>query len=162
MRIRVSLKKLGKRKPEVEPFFYEISGTPHTVRELILAVTEAEVEAYNRRREEGYHAGPGAGGSGNRSEGESQAQGVTLLPYLTKEAIQEKAQAGKVAFGLNYGEKEADVEAAKENALQSFEDGIYRIFQDEKELASLEEPIDVTEDSVFTFVRLVMLAGRMW
>ena len=85
-----------------------------------------------------------------------------LLSCLTREEIQEKAQAGKVGFGVNYGEKKAVLSAAQENAIQCFEDGIYRIFQDGEPLEKLEDPVCVTEDSVFTFVRLTMLAGRMW
>lgn len=33
---------------------------------------------------------------------------------------------------------------------------------DDKPLEELDEDIQVTEEQVFTFVRLTMLAGRMW
>ena len=62
----------------------------------------------------------------------------------------------------SHGEKEADVQEAQENALQCFEDGIYRIFMDGTPLESLDDTIAITDHSVFTFVRLTMLAGRMW
>lgn len=139
MKIKVNLKSAGRRKASVEPVVYEISGCPATVRELILAVVQAEVEKYNLRKES--------------SE---------LLSCLTREEIQEKARAGKVGFGVNYGEKKAELSAAGENALQCFVDGIYRIFQDGEPLEELERSVVITEDSVFTFVRLTMLAGRMW
>lgn len=139
MKINVNLKALGKRKASVQPAVCEIDGCPATVRELILAVVQTGVEEYNRRME--------------HSE---------LLSCLTREEIQEKAQAGKVGFGVNYGEKKAVLSAAQENAIQCFEDSIYRIFQDGEPLEKLEDPVCVTEDSVFTFVRLTMLAGRMW
>ena len=48
------------------------------------------------------------------------------------------------------------------HAIQSFEDGIYRIFLDDRALEQLEEKILLTEGSSLTFVRLTMLAGRMW
>ncbi len=139
MKINVNLKSIGKRKASVKPAIIEIKGHPSTLRELILAVVETGVEEYNRRVE--------------NSE---------LLTYLTKEEIDEKAQAGKVGFGINYGEKKAALLAAQENAIQCFEDGIYRIFQDEEPLETLETPILITEETVFTFVRLTMLAGRIW
>ena len=63
---------------------------------------------------------------------------------------------------MNYGGKPADIVKAQENAIQCFEDGIYRIFMDDKPLEELDEDIQVTEEQVFTFVRLTMLAGRMW
>lgn len=139
MKIKVNLKSIGKRKQSVEPVIYEIQGTPHTVRELILAVTQTGVREYNERME---------------------ASG--LLRYLTKEEIENEAQAGKITFGVNYGEKKAQLSEAQENALQCFEDGIYRIFLDEEPLENLETEISITEENVFTFVRLTMLAGRMW
>lgn len=139
MKIEVNLKSIGKRKQSVEPVIYEIQGTPHTVRELILAVTQTGVREYNERME--------------ASE---------LLRCLTKEEIENEAQAGKITFGVNYGEKKAQLSEAQENALQCFEDGIYRIFLDEEPLENLETEISITEENVFTFVRLTMLAGRMW
>lgn len=139
MKIKVNLKSIGKRKQSVEPVIYEIQGTPHTVRELILAVTQSGVREYNERME--------------ASE---------LLRYLTKEEIENEAQAGKITFGVNYGEKKAQLSEAQENALQCFEDGIYRIFLEEEPLENLETEISITEENVFTFVRLTMLAGRMW
>ena len=139
MKIKVNLKSIGKRKQSVEPVIYEIQGTPGTVRELILAVTQTGVREYNERMES--------------SE---------LLRYLTKEEIEDQAQAGKIAFGVNYGEKKAQLSEAQENAIQCFEDGIYRIFLDEEPLEDLDTEISITEENVFTFVRLTMLAGRMW
>ena len=139
MNINVNLKSIGKRKASVKPVVYEIKGNPATLRELILAVVRAGVEEYNQRVENGE-----------------------LLSYLTKEEMDEKARAGKIGFGVNYGEKKAGLLAAQENAIQCFEDGIYRIFQDGEPLEVLDDPIFITEESVFTFVRLTMLAGRMW
>lgn len=139
MKINVNLKSMAKRKHSVKPVIYEISGHPATVRELIHAVTRAGVEEYNQRMES-----------------------PELLRYLTSEEIDDKAQAGKISFGVNYGEKKADIAKAQENAIQCFEDGIYRIFLDEEPLETLDGKIQITEESVFTFVRLTMLAGRMW
>lgn len=139
MKIQVNLKSMGKRRQSVKPVSCEIQGRPSTVRELIYAVTEAGVQEYNRRME--------------ASE---------ILSYLTNEEIDDRAASGKISFGVNYGEHKADLQKAQENALQCFEDGIYRIFLDEKSLADPDETISIRDDSVFTFIRLTMLAGRMW
>ena len=139
MKIKVNLKSLGKRKQSVKPVVYEMKEEPRTVRELILAVTETGVREYNERMD-----------------------AAELLRHLTKEEIEDQAQSGKVSFGVNYGEKKAKLQEAQENAIQCFEDGIYRIFLDERQLEDLEEEISITEESVFTFVRLTMLAGRAW
>lgn len=139
MVIKVSLKSIGGRRQAVEPVPYEIRGNPGTVRELILAAVEAEVAAYRKSLDE-----------------------PELLAYLTKEEMDAKAQAGKISFGVNYGKKPADLARAQENAIQCFEDGIYRIFMDGKPLEELDGTISITQENVFTFVRLAMLAGRMW
>ena len=75
---------------------------------------------------------------------------------------QDQAGKGKISFGAVYGEKPAELKAAIDNAVQSFEDGIYRIFLDNRPLESLDERLKVTGENVFTFVRLTMLTGRMW
>lgn len=139
MKLRVNLKKIGKRQSFVHEAVYEVPGHPGTVRELIEAMTEAGVKQYNRRMEE--------------SE---------LLRCLTREEIEDRAAAGKVGFGVNYGEKKADLVQAAANAVQSFEDGIYRIFLGDRPLQDLDEEIQLTEDSSLTFVRLTMLTGRLW
>lgn len=139
MKINVNLKSVAKRKHSVQPVEYELDGCPSTVRELILAVTAAGVKEYNERME--------------NSE---------LLTYLTREEMDDKAQSGKIGFGVNYGDKKADLLAAQENSIQCFEDGIYRIFIDDEQLEELDKKITISEQSIFTFVRLTMLAGRMW
>ena len=140
MEIQVALKSIGKKKA-VQAMPLKIQGHPATVRELILAVTEAEVLLYNQR---------------------AQQSGLLQSITITREEIKDKAQAGRISFGVNYGGQKADLQEAQENAVQCFADGIYRIFLDHLPLEALDDPICVTEHSVFTFVRLTMLAGRMW
>ena len=72
--------------------------------------------------------------------------------------IQEQAVTGKISFGLRGG-NDADADQAVENAVQCFEDGIYRIFADDEELTELGQPLPWHDGLVFTFVRLTMLAG---
>jgi len=146
---------MGKKRASVETAEYEIAGCPRTVRELICAVVEAEVAAYNRRYEEA-HSGEHLqdDGEGHREPG--------ILGWLTKQEMEDQAQSGKIGLRVNYGEKKADAKQAQDNALQSFEDGIYRIFLDGQPLEEADGQIAVTEESEFTFVRLVMLVGRMW
>ena len=86
-----------------------------------------------------------------------------ILPYLTKEEILDQASAGKVSFHVHQGE-DAQEEQAVENAIQCFEDGIYRVFADEEELTELTQgiPWKDGEEPIFTFIRLAMLAGCYW
>lgn len=142
MDIRVNVKHMGRRKKSVEPVVCRLFTAPSTVRELILAVVEAGVRDYNDKLKDG------------------DLQEV--LRCLTRQEIEDKAETGKVAFGVLYGEKEADLKQACDNAIQCFEDGIYRIFLDDRPLLDLEEDIGGETDGMFTFVRLTMLSGRMW
>ncbi len=142
MEIKVNIKSMGKRKQTIKPVVYDLplgKGSAFTVRQLVTELTKAGVEDYNRRRQE-----------------------PEILKCLTKENIEDQAERGKISFGVIYGEEAADFQKAADNALQCFEDGIYRIFLDEKPLESLDEAIVVTEESTFTFVRLTMLTGRLW
>ena len=112
MEIKVNIKSMGKRKQSVEPVMYDLplgEKGAFTVRQLVTELTRAGVEDYNRRLEE-----------------------PEILKCLTKENIEDQAKGGKFSFGVIYGEKEADFQKAADNAIQCFEDGIYRIFLDER------------------------------
>ena len=139
MEIQVNVKHMTKRRKAVLPKTYSIPRTPSTVRDLILAVTDAGVAEYN-----------------------ANMANTDLLTCLTKEEIDDQAQAGKVSFGVNYGEKQADPQKARDNAIQCFEDGIYRIFLVDRPLERLDEEIGEAGKGTFTFVRLTMLSGRLW
>ncbi len=146
MKIKVNVKHMGKRRQAVEPVVYDLPlGEKHkgegifTVRELIRELTRAGVEDYNERLEQ-----------------------PEILKCMTREEIEDMAERGKVSFGAVYGDRKADFGKAADSAVQCFEDGIYRIFLDDRPLESLDEKLAVTGENVFTFVRLTMLSGRMW
>lgn len=139
--IYAKMKKAGKqKKEELKPVPYELEERPGTVCELLTALTRRLAREYNERKDEGQ-----------------------TLRYLTKEGIGDLATAGKVSFGVRRG-NDADPEKAVENAIQCFEDGIYRVFAGEEELTRLNQPIpwersDESGKMVFTFIRLTMLSG---
>lgn len=142
--IWVRMRKLGKKNRDaIAPVVYELPSRPETVCELLVELTKQGVAAYNAREDKGQ-----------------------IVPHLTKQEIEDRAGTGKVAFGLRGGNA-ADPVAAVENALQSFEDGIYRVFADDEELNRLEQKIPWSDGAgdakeigpVFTFVRLTMLTG---
>ncbi len=137
--IYVRMKKLGKQKKEsLRSIPYELEKRPDTVRAFLAALVELEAAAYNARRDEGQ-----------------------LVAYLTKGEIKDQADAGKVSFGLRGG-KDADAGAAVENAIQCFEDGIYRVFAGDEEVTELEREFTWDEGCEFTFIRLAMLSGLNW
>ena len=140
MQVQVNVKRIGKRRNAIETRPYEI-GEVRDVGGLIAAFVTAEVTRFNARAE----------------------VGETALRYLTSEEITNAAVVGKIGFDADYNGQVQDLTAAIENARQSFEDGIYRIFINGDEVGgTLDTPVMLRENDEITFVRLTMLAGRMW
>ena len=139
MHVYVRVKTLGKRKDVMPPKPYELPEGIGSLRELLTAFVEAEVERYNGK-------GPEA----------------PLLSCLTAEEIETQSETGKVSFGRLWSDQKADKAKAVKTAIQAFDDGLVRALMDETELTELDAPLKVHEGAVFTFVRLTFLAGRMW
>lgn len=140
MQVQVNVKRIGKRRNAIETRPYEI-GAVHDVGELIDAFVTAEVTRFNARAE----------------------TGETALRYLTSTEIADASTVGKVGFGVDYRGQVQSAAAAIANAHQCFTDGIYRIFVNGAELEGpLDTPVTLHENDEITFVRLTMLAGRMW
>ena len=139
MKVFVNVKQIGKKKNKIDRKEYEISGEIKTVKELLTEFVTINVKKFN--------------------EGLIEED---VVPYLTDEKISDLSDAGKISFGVDYNGKKQDLEKAIENALQSYEDGIYRIFVNDEEVGEIESEIELKEKDELTFVRLTMLAGRMW
>lgn len=150
MNILISIKKAGARRNSIEnqsfflpDDFLEGHGTK-TIQDFLDAVTEECVAQYKKRKDS------------------------TILKLLTKKEIEDKACEGKVAFDINYGEKSPSLEQAKHNTRQCYLDGLFALFIDEKEIcglqssAPLETPVCLHENSSVIFIKLTMLAGRMY
>ncbi|MBQ9960463.1 MAG: hypothetical protein IJP00_01000 [Firmicutes bacterium] len=60
------------------------------------------------------------------------------------------------------GNKDISTDTAIKNALQSFEDGLVALFIDDKRYEDIDEKLSLTGSETLTFVKLTMLAGRMW
>ena len=136
MELFVNIKQIGsKKQPAAVPF--SVEGSPRTAGELIEETVKVCVREYNERVR----------------RGDSSPQ------PLTKQQIKDMADAGKIAFGINYGGREQDVSKAIENALQAFEDGIFKLFVNGRELCSADEVTDLKDGDVLTFIRLTLLAG---
>lgn len=140
MILKINLKQIGERKQKIAPVDFEYDTVPKTVQELIIQTVTGCVNSYNKRARTGEN---------------------NVYP-LGENQINNMAQIGKIAFGINYSGKEQPLKKATENALQAFEDGIYRIFLNENELENLHDNIYLNENDSLTFIRLTMLAGRIW
>lgn len=139
MDIYVRVKAIGKRKDILAPTPYTIPDGICSLRQLLTAVVQKEVVQYNSK--------------------ETEAQ---LIPFLTQQELEDQAKIGKVSFGTIYSDKKADPGKAVTNAIQCWEDGLVRVFMDEKELTGLDTPLTIEAQSVLTFIRLTFLAGSIW
>ena len=139
MKIYVRVKTLGKKKDILVPTEYVVPAGIVSLRMLLTAIVEQEVDAYNQKDMD-----------------------VQMLPFLTQEQLDNQAATGKVSFGRIYSDKKADAPKAVANAIQCWEDGLVRVFQNDTELTTLDDPIEIRENDVFTFIRLTFLAGSMW
>ena len=139
MQITIRIKSLGRKRDILSQVAYEIPDSVKSLRLLLTALFESEVEKYNSKGTE-----------------------VQLVPYLTEREIDEHASVGKVSFGRLFSDRKADPQKAVANALQCWEDGLVRVFMNEAELTELDASIDIPSNAEFTFIRLAFLAGRMW
>ncbi len=135
----VNVKSAGGKSNKIRTITIAYDEGISDVRGLIEATVAWCVREYNRRRESGE-----------------------LLTALSLSRIEDMAAQGKVSFGVNYGKNDADLSRATADALEAFTDGIAVILADGKRLERLDEAIDLTAISSLTFVKLTMLAGRMW
>lgn len=139
MNIKVNIKQLGKKKNKIAGVDFPLSCNPKTVRELIRECVRTCVSRYIERAEKSDTPDP-----------------------LTSEQIADMSEIGKIAFGINYGEKLPNKVKAVETAYRAYEDGIFRVFIGENEAGEIDSPVNIDEGSEVTFIRLVMLSGRMW
>ena len=139
MKVYIQVKKLGKRIQTVGSIPYELETCPATLRELIACMVNQGVEGYNERLR-----------SGEQNKALSEAE------------IQDMSQVGKVAFGIPFGEREANPQKAVDAALLAFTDGLYRFYINELEITELDTPVHLCEDDTIAIIRLVMLTGGLF
>lgn len=115
---------------------------PLTVRALITRVVQEELAAFRSRQRE-----------------------ARLRWILSERKILTDAAQGRVRPGPSAPAPRASTSISDEsdqavaNALQAFEDGLYLVLLDGRELRRLDEVVQVQPESVLTFLRLTFLAG---
>ena len=139
MTIYVMMKHPSNLHKQVKAIPLVLPAEPNTLRELIATCVESCVCAYRERARASSHPTP-----------------------LSDEAFANMEALGKFAFGVHYKDREVDLPTAIETALQAVEDGLVRIFLEDRELTDLNTPLQLSEGATLTFIRLAMLTGRMW
>ncbi len=139
MKVYVTIKQASKRKDFITKEELQLKKDAYQLRELIAEIVTLYAKKYNNARE-----------------------GNLLIKYLSHEEIDSQITVGKVGFNNPFSDKKADINKSIEVALLGFEDGLYRVFVGEKEIFSFDEEIKLKEGDILTFIRFVMLSGRMW
>lgn len=139
MRIFISAKQIRKRSAVVASSPYELDRAPQSPRNLIAMLVTDGIRAYNTR-----------------------IQGHGEPDVLSPEQMGDMAQVGKIGFGIPFGSRQADPDLAVQTAIQAFNDGLVRIFVNDRELESLDGPMELRDGDELTILRLVMLTGGLF
>ena len=144
MIININIKQLGKKGRRIKPVPFEYEKCPASAEELIEETVKIMLKRFKEKQ---------------------AASNEEHIPEaLSDEAMNSMAEIGKIAFGYIYNDKEQDEAKAIETAELAYEDGLVRIFINGEDVEFKKEgtPIKINEGDEVTFVRLAMLAGRMW
>lgn len=139
MKLYAHVKQAGSRKNYITNEEIILDSAPSSLRALIEDIVTKNVNDFNMKLKK-----------------------EKLVEYLTNEDINNKLVAGKVSFGEIHNRTEENLKKAIEVALLAYEDGIYRVFIGDKEAGGLDDALEIKDGEVITFIKLTMLAGRMW
>ena len=146
MKIYLQQKRPGRARQAIASCPIELPAGLNTTGALISSLVRIIVSAYNDRIDD-VPADPDADCRANP---------------IPEDQINDLAEAGRVAFGLICNNRKEDTEKAIANALQCYEDGLFKIFLNGSLLGPNESEIELTDGDTLTIVRLTMLSGRMW
>lgn len=142
MPLTVSGRTIGSRRPLFADWSIPLppddfgGGGGMTLRDLIAKIVAVEVLNYEQRRE-----------------------ARRLDRVLSRAEIERGEAAGKIAPESREVVPAPSLEEAVNAALLAFEDGLYLVAIDGREMRDLDAQVFVTPDSRVVFIRLVFLAG---
>ena len=137
MKIIINVKSLS-RKKVIHQEEVELTNNISTTKDLITELVKINVEKFNKKIDD-----------------------KDILSIMTNEYIAEAARSGKIGDEV-HGDKKANLEKALDTAYLAFEDGLYCIFINDEQSEKLDDNLNLKDGDILTFIRLTMLAGRMW
>ena len=135
-------KVVGRKQPIFSDWRVELPpaegkrGDSLKLRDLISSTVVKEVDAFRTRQQE-----------------------RKLALVMSRQDIEQGAQAGQVLPGERDLGQSVDTEAAVDAALQAFVDGLYFVFIDEVQQTDLDREVFLRTDSNVLFLRLTALVG---
>ena len=137
MKIIINVKGLS-RKKVIHQEEVELINKVSTTKDLITELVKINVKKFNKKIDD-----------------------KDILSIMTNEYIAEAARSGKIGDEV-HGDKKANLEKALDTAYLAFEDGLYCIFINDEQTEKLDDSLNLKDGDILTFIRLTMLAGRMW
>ena len=147
MELKVQIKQAGKREQKIQTAKLILPKKPETVEELLRYTVTATYHTFQEKRK--------------RTALFEAGRTIPSL-ILTEEEMEKGADSGKIDFGFLRNSNQVSEEDAVANALLAFEDGLIAVFIDKERKEDLSEKLDLTGNETITFVKLTMLAGRLW
>ena len=148
MKLFFEQKKPGRERQKIEPVLIEIENNPTTVAQLIDETVRTCVAEFNKK----------AINAPERDDLDAD----NTHNVLSGQTIENLAETGRIAFGMVYNGKTEDPDAAVANALQCYEDGLFRLFLNGYPLNDINDKLDLGDGDRITVVRLTLLSGRLW
>ncbi|WP_427170939.1 cytochrome P450 [Fusobacterium nucleatum] len=137
MKIIINIKGLSQKKV-IYKEEVELSNKISTTKDLITELVKINVKKFNQKMDD-----------------------KDILSIMTNEYIAEAAKSGKIGDEV-HGDKRANLEKALDTAYLAFEDGLFYIFVNDEQTQKLDDSLNLKDGDVLTFIKLTMLAGRMW
>lgn len=139
MRLFYQQKVIGKKSRKLQKIPFSIEKPVTTLQDLLVQLVTQQVQQYNDKKVD-----------------------TPLHLYLTDQQLEDAAQHGKVHFGEKKSDTLQSVDQALSTMLLAFQDELFLVLHNEESIDSLTTPLTLQEDDVFTFIKLTMLAGRIW
>ena len=137
MKIIINVKGLSIKKV-IHQEEVELTNNISTTKDLITELVKINIEKFNKKIDD-----------------------KDILSIMTNEHIAEAARNGKIGDEV-HGDKKANLEKALDTAYLAFEDGLFCIFINDEQSEKLDDNLNLKDGDILTFIRLTMLAGRMW
>lgn len=141
MDINIAIKSLTKKHLKTERIHLPNLESPCTLAQLLQAMVTQQVTAFNARITQKLD------------------KKVMVNKVMDDNYLDILLNTGKVGFNEVYNDSPADVEEAINNALQSYVDGLFAVFINDKQIEHLDSLIDLQNHSQISLVRLTFLTG---
>ncbi|MCR4634876.1 MAG: hypothetical protein K5754_01485 [Butyrivibrio sp.] len=162
MQVNINIKQLSKRGRRIKPVPFDYEESFDTAEDFIKATVKIMYKAFMDKESGIIESEDGVFNDGRSDDQRLESNQEFKSKVLSSEEIGTMAEAGKIAFGLIYGDKNVTLDKAVETALLAYKDGLVRLFIGDEEAGNLESKISLKDGDSVTFIRLTFLAGRMW